>query len=105
MDSGRQREAPRRGVAVVAVGRGIEVAHAVTAVEVGPEDDAAVELRPRRDIGEIHRHRLLQVDVERLTRRQDLAGPPRLAPAGLVLGNPLHQGEDVLYADTAGAES
>src|SRR4029077_4955940 len=88
---GRQGEGRRGTLARIALVAGDEVADAVAAVDVRTEDDAAVGLRPCRNVGEIDGHRLLQVDVERLAGVEYLAHPTELLPARLVFQHPFDQ--------------
>ena len=68
--SRRQRLRRRWSFTRVAVVAGDQVAQAVAAVDVRPEHDAAVELGPGRDVGEVDRHRPRQHEVDRLARRR-----------------------------------
>ena len=102
--AGRQGEGRRGSLARIALVAGDEVAHAVAAVDVRTEDDAAIRLRPCRNVGEIDGHRLLQVDVERLARIEDLAHPTDLLPARLVFQHPFDHLEDILHTHAARAE-
>ena len=74
-DLGRQRLARQRRRIGIALAVARQLPQPVPAVDVRPKLDAPIGLGPSRDIGEVHRDRPRQRDVDRLSAGQNFVDP------------------------------